>query len=115
MAKKFKRITGAKPGPPGQKLVLLSDQVIVAMTQDPRYATEIPCLKAGAKSLRDIPKTCGRCGRKQAKARAEIFRTLRSCILGLPPQQKSKVKSLLNASQVRVLVSSKGGTSRITF
>lgn len=100
-----------KPSQPVKKLVVLEESFLASLANQASFLQEFPFLTT-LKSLAPKKGGCGGCkARKQNNARAQAFTAVKASIASMGDDQKRKLKSMLNAKQVRV--SYKQGTKII--
>ena len=105
---------------PGRKnLLVIEDNSVRAMMQDPRITELLPCLIHPRKRLLSIKKgkeNCNRCKSEKAAIVSEAMTTAKNCIRGLRGPQLNQLKKLLNARQLRVIAKNgKGQTAQFTL
>lgn len=97
-------------------LVIIEDKTIVMMLGDPRFTAKFPCLSTAQAALVNVPKQCGRCNQKRAKARSGIMNEVRQCIATMPKSGQLELKALLGAKKLRLNKrDSSGRTIQLTF
>lgn len=88
-------------------LLVIDEQAINAMQADHRITEILPCLKSTRESLAAMSPEkagCGVCAGKRAAAITNIYLQAKQCIIKLRGEQLDKVRTLLNAKQLRVYV-----------
>jgi hypothetical protein len=96
-------------------VVTIDDNRIRVMLGDPRYHSHVPCLAKAAAAYRDIPRICGRCKRKQAAAKNDIFNSVRKCLEKLQKPQQQALKQLTGARKIRIIRIKKKTSIKTTF
>lgn len=97
-------------------LVVIEDATIASMINDTKFTSEIPCLQNQASVFRASGGGCGACARRRQEAQRQALSNIKTCLAGLAPDKKAKLKELLDTQQVKlVFVSATGQVSSITF
>jgi hypothetical protein len=91
------------------KLVVIEDGTIFMMLNDPKFATEIPCLVGKRDVFRTSPGGCGACARKRSAQRHTELTRIKSCLAALSQEKRTVLKNLLDAETVRVVYTNSGG------
>lgn len=84
---------------PLRPLVVLEDGVIATMASQAKFLTEFPFLKNLLVALE--PSSCSSCGSGTDKRR-DAYAAMKMSIAGLGSSQMLKLKTMLNAKQVRL-------------
>ncbi len=92
---------------PNPALVVIEDNTVRMMLADPRFLKAIPCLREGKKRLANVVKTCGHCSSRRTVMRKRAMNGIRACMTGLTGGQRTQVKKLLGAKQIRIVLKGK--------
>lgn len=93
-------------------LLTIEDSTIKAMMADIRIMALLPCLAGPKQNLESTDpggKECKRCQAEKKQIIADAMRTAKQCITGVRGQRLTDLKSMLNASQLRVYVKNASG------
>jgi hypothetical protein len=97
-------------------MVVLEDSTIISMMNNPEYAQSIPCLFNKKDLFRTEAGGCGACARKKQEKQRSAMAQIKSCLAGMSSEKKTLLKSLLDASKIRVVYVNAGGqTVQLTF
>lgn len=98
----------------GTGLVVINDSTIRALLQDPRATELLPCLAASKKQLSSVSpgnKNCGRCAAAKQRIASNAVRAAKTCIRGAQGTQLQKIKEVLGAKKLRVVLTQPGSKS----
>jgi hypothetical protein len=97
-------------------LVVLEDNTIISLLNDPSYAESIPCFYNKRELFRTTNNGCGACAHKRQEKRRSAMAQIKSCLAGMSSEKKMQLKSLLDAKKVRVVYVNAGGqVVQLTF
>lgn len=83
------------------RLLLVEEAVIFAMAGNPRFVAEFPFLSAAKNLVKTAKASCGVCS-SSAQTRIKTVHAIKLAIRQLSPERKTKLKSMLNATQVKL-------------
>lgn len=92
---------------PNPALVVVEDNMVRMMLADPRFLKAVPCLREGKKKLVNVVRTCGHCSSRQTVMRKRAMNSIRGCLTGLTGAQRTQIKKLLGAKQIRIVFKGK--------
>jgi len=97
-------------------LLVITDQTIQAMFDDPRFTQLLPCLDAASKDFQRQRPSCGACHGKMQALVSRTMQAAKQCLTSLPAPKRSQLKQLLDARQVRIIKSRGDGRKiQVTF
>lgn len=91
------------------KMAVIEDATIARMVSESQFAV-IPCLA----NKKDILLSgggggCGSCAKARAERQKQALSEIKSCLAAMGPEDRIKLKQLLNAEQVRIVSVSHAG------
>jgi len=89
---------------PNSDLFVIEDTTVKMMLADPRFLEAVPCLGEGKTRLSKALKKCGHCGDARSKATKRAMASIRQCMSALVGDQRTKLKKLLGAKKVRIVM-----------
>ena len=98
----------------GTGLVVINDSTIRALLQDHRATELLPCLAASKKQLASVSpgnKNCGRCATSKQRITSNAVRAAKTCIRGAQGSQLQKIKEILGAKKLRIVLTQPGARS----
>ena len=96
-------------------IVVIEDSTIARMVQDPAFAS-LPCFAGKIESVLPKATGCGSCAKAAAAKQKETLRQIKTCLAHIGPEDRAKLKELLNADKVKVIsISATGQTLTTTY
>jgi hypothetical protein len=96
--------------------VVIEDSTILAMASDPKFTEAIPCLANQRAALTPANTGCGSCARRRNEAQKAALSNIKSCLASLSAEQQTTLKTLLDATKIKVVFASvTGQISYVTF
>jgi hypothetical protein len=83
-------------------LVVIEDSTIARMVQDPAFSS-FPCLAGKSESVMPKATGCGSCAKAAATKQKEALRQIKACLAHIGPEDRAKLKTLLNADKIKVI------------
>lgn len=96
------------------KLLVLEEAVLLSMMGNPNFVQEFPFLAGNEGVITAKPSGCGRCNQK-ASRRIQAINGIKQAIVSMSVEKKQKLKQMVNAEKVRLLISSGGKVTAHTF
>ena len=93
-------------------LLTIEEPQLRMMMQDHRFLALLPCLQSPKTKLEGLVKGaagCPKCMKKLRMERSSAIRAAMSCVQGARGSTLAKLKALLNAKQLRMMVTGSGG------
>jgi hypothetical protein len=96
------------------KLLILEESVLLGMIGNPTFVQEFPFMAGADGVITAKPSGCGRCSQKAGR-RIQAINGIKQSIVSMSIEKKQKLKQMVNADKVRVLISAGGKVTAYTF
>ena len=100
-------------------LLIIEDNTIKAILQDPRLVSLLPCLTQPKADLESVAKgglNCTKCEYQKKQIAIKAFAAAKSCIRTTRGNRLKELKRILNAKQLRLIVTNANGKRmKLTF
>lgn len=97
-------------------LLVVEDQTIRAMMQDPRIMQLLPCLAGAAQQIANVGpdgKDCAICKRKRDRITNDAMKTARNCVANTRGERLKSLLQILDARQIRITIKNAQGRSQV--
>jgi hypothetical protein len=97
------------------KVVVIEDSTIARMVSEPEFGV-IPCIAGKRDVVLPARTGCGSCAKAQAEKQKQALRDIKTCLATLSPEDRTKLKQLLSADQIKIVsISNTGQALTVTY